>query len=229
MRNAILVSILTAVLVVGAVAAFAGPPIAGTYKSTNGDFDEGYEASSWNPGFLDNGNVLHAESWDGVSLGGDWKILCPVVTNVTLIVDLVFGGNGQRIYLIEYAGGMIELGGGGPWGNGDPSYTGIIDSYYETRTVQYVGNVQVGSVSDHAVSAHLQGYTSSCMTWGIGNGVWLGNGPLPVNYPDYRDAACASVGAGHYGEIRDLTISVEGCAVSTEEKTWGGVKSLYRD
>ncbi|HEX5133737.1 MAG TPA: hypothetical protein VFX92_14780 [Candidatus Krumholzibacteria bacterium] len=230
MRNAILVSILTVVLAVAAVSVYAGPPLSGTYKSTSGDFDEGYEASSWSGGgFLGTGNVLHAESWDGSSLGGDWRILCPQVVSVTLIVDLVFGGNGQRIYLIQYASGTIELGGGGPWGNGDPVYTGNIDTYYETRTVQYVGGVMNASVSDHSVSAHLLGYTASCITWGIGNGVWLGDGALPANYPDYRDGACTPGGSGHYGEIRDLTISVQGCAVATEEKTWGGVKSLYRD
>ncbi len=234
MRNAILVSILAAALVLGAVSVYAGPPANGTYKSTNGDFDEGREASSWaaGGGFLSTGGTLHAESWDGTALGGDWKILCPTVVNVTLVADLVFGGNGQRIYLIEYAGGFIELGGAGPWAGGDASYTGVIDSYYETRTVQYVGGVKVGSVSDHAVSAHLQGYTTACMTWGIGNGVWLGESPnaLPAGYPDWRDANCnAGPTSGHWGDIRDLTLSVSGCAVSTQQKSWGAVKSLYKD
>jgi len=229
MRNAILISIVTAVLVIGSVAVYAGPPVSGTYKSTNGDFDEGYEASSWGlGGYLGTGNVLHAESWDGAALGGDWQVLCPQVVAVTLVVDLVFGGNGQRIYQIDYAGGTMVLGGTGPWAGGDAQYTGLIDTYNEFRTVQYAGGVMVGAVSNHNVSAHLQGYTSSCMTWGIGNGVWLGNGALPANYPDYRNSSCISGGNGHYGEIRDLTISVQGCAVATEQSTWGGVKSIYR-
>lgn len=230
MRNAILISIFTAVLVVGSVAVYAGPPANGTYKSTNGDFDEGREASSWAAGdFVGVGNVLHAESWDGATFGTDWKVLCPQVANVFLVVDLVVGGTGQRIYQITYAGGTIELGGTGPWAGGDAQYTGLIDTYTEVRTIQYVGGAVVGAVSNHSVSAHLQGYTASCMTWGIGNGVWLGNGVAPAGYPDYRDAACASGGSGHYGDIRDLTISVQGCAVATEQSTWGGVKSIYRD
>ncbi len=232
MRNAILVSILTAVLVAGSVAVHAGPPVNGTYKSSLGHFDEGREASSWNGGFLALGNVLHAQSWNGAALGGHWKVLCPKVTNVTLIVDLVFAGNGQRIYMIEYAGGMVQLDGSGPWGGGDAMYTGMIDTYVEMRTMQFVSNNMVGSVSNHSVSAKLQGYTTSCMTWGIGNGVWRGNSPTakPAGYPDYRDANCnPGPTVGHWGDFRDLTLTVQGCAVSTEESTWGGVKSIYRD
>jgi hypothetical protein len=229
MRNAILISVLTVVLVAGT--AYAGPPLNGTYKSSLGQFDEGREASSWvGGGFLSTANVLHAESWDGSALGGDWKIVCPTVVSVTLIVDLVFGGNGQRIYQIDYTGGVITLGGGGPWGNGDPSYTGSIDTYVEIRTILYAGGVQVGSVSDHAVSAHLNGYSQSCMTWGVGNGAWLGNGVAPAGYPSYLNAACANGGPdGHYGDIRDLTISVQGCSVASQEKTWGSVKAMYKN
>lgn len=230
MRNAILISIVTAVLVLGSVAVYAGPPASGTWKSTNGDFDEGREASSWAAGdFLGVGNVLHAESWDGASLGGDWQILCPQVTSVVLLVDLVVGGNGQRIYQITYAGGTIVLGGAGPWAGGDAQYVGVIDTYSEFRTVQYAGGIVVGSVSNHNVSAHLQGYASSCMTWGIGNGAWLGNGPVPAGFPDYRDGSCnPGPVEGHYGNFTDLTLSVTGCPVSTEQSTWGAVKAIYR-
>lgn len=234
MRNAILVSIMTAALALGAISAFAGPPLAGTYKSTNGDFHEGREGSSWSVGggFLTAGGTLHGESWDGSTLGGDWKILCPTVTKVSLVLDLVSGGNGQRIYEFDYTGGIVELSGSGPWGNGDPSYTGIITNYTEFRTVQYSGGVMVGSVSNHSVTANLQGYSQTCMTWGIGNGVWLGESPdpLPANYPDWRNSSCTSgPTTGHWGDLRDLTISINACTVSTEQSTWGAVKSMYRN
>jgi hypothetical protein len=212
-----------------------------TRKSTDGDFDEGREASSWavgGGGFTGVGNVLHAESWDGAALGGDWKIVCPQVAAVVVLVDLVFGGTGQRIYQITYSGGYIELDGGGPWGTGDPLYTGLIDTYTEIRTAQWVWNPvlliseKVGSVSDHAVSAHLQGYSETCMTWAIGNGVWLGESPAvkPAGYPTFLDSNCSdSAGPGHWGDITDLTLSVTGCAVGTTEATWGTVKALYKE
>ncbi len=234
MRNAILISILTVVLVAGAATVYAGPPADGTYKSTDGDFDEGREASSWAPGggFLSLGGLLHAESWDGATLGVDWKVLCPQVVAVTLLVDLVFGGNGQRIYQIDYTGGVVELGGTGPWAGGDAVYTGIVDTYVEIRTVLYTGGVKQGSVSDHSVSAHIQGYPQSCITWGIGNGVWLGESPAikPAGYPDYRLPGCSpGANAGHWGDVRDLTVSVTGCGVATREATWGSVKALYQE
>jgi hypothetical protein len=234
MRNAILISILTVVLAVGAVSVLAGPPANGTYKSSDGDFDEGREASSWaaGGGYLSTGGVLHAESWDGAALGGDWKIVCPQVVAVTLIADLTSGGNGQRIYKLDYAGGYIELDGAGPWAGGDALYTGIIDTYTEIRTVQYVGGAKTGAVSDHAVSAHLSGYPTTCMTWGIGNGAWLGESPTakPAGYPTWLDPNCgATATSGHWGPFSDLTISVTGCSVAAQEATWGSVKALYRE
>jgi len=234
MRNVILVSILAGVLAVGAVSAYAGPPADGIYKSTDGDFDEGREASSWpgTNGFLSPGNVLHAESWDGFTLGGDWKILCPTVVDTLLIFSTVSAGTGHMAYLITYSGGYIELGGAGPWAGGDALYTGVIDKYYESRSMQFVDGDMVGSVSDHSVDAHIVGYLESCVLFGIGNGVWLGGSPdaKTVGYPDYRDATCAAGPTnGHWGDIRDLTLTVLGCEVSTERATWGAVKALYRD
>ena len=234
MRNVILVSILAVVLAVGALAAYAGPPVSGTYKSSNGQFDEGREASSWpgTNGFLSPGNVLHAESWDGSALGGDWKILCPTVLDTLLIFSTVSAGTGHMSYLLTYTGGYIELGGAGPWAGGDALYTGVIDSYYETRSMQFVDGVMVGSVSDHSVDAHIVGYPAKCVAFGIGNGVWLGNSPgaKPADYPDYRDATCAAGPTnGHWGDIRDLTLTVQGCEVSTERASWGAVKALYRN
>jgi len=233
MRNAILISILTVVLVVGAASVFAGPPLNGIYKSSLNHFDEGREASSWaaGGGFLSTGGVLHAESWDGAALGGDWKIVCAQVVVVSLIEDLVSGGNGQRTYKLDYAGGYLELGGAAPWGNGDASYTGPIDTYSEFRKVLYIGGVKVGSDSDHSVTAHVQGYGQSCLRL-IANGAWLGESPTakPGSYPTWLDPNCgATATTGHWGLINDLTITVEGCAVPTEEATWGSVKALYRE
>jgi hypothetical protein len=231
MRNVILVSILAVVLAMGAVCAYAGPPVNGIYKSSDGDFNEGREASSWpgTNGFLSPGNVLHALSYP--KLGDDWKILCPTVLDTLLIFSTVSAGTGHMSYLLTYTGGYIELGGGGPWAGGDLVYTGVIDKYYETRSMQFVDGTMVGSVSDHSVDAHIVGYPASCVVFGIGNGVWLGSGANPGGaYPDYRDSSCAAGPTnGHWGEIRDLTLTVQGCEVSTERATWGAVKALYRD
>ena len=225
--------ILIITIITIACPAFAGPPLNGTYRSVDGDFDEGRQATSWlGGGFLSTGKVLHAQSWSGSALGGDWQILCPQVVTVLLLVDAVSGGNGHRIYQIDYAGGFLVLDGGAPWGNGDPSYTGTIDTCVEIRTVMFADDVKVGSISDHSVSAHFQGYTQSCVTWAIGNGAWLGETPAvtPADYPTYNDTACnPTASSGHFGDITDLTLSIAGCALSTQSATWGSVKAMYRD
>ena len=230
MRNSKLVLILLGMLAASATAALAGPPFDGIYKSSDGDFDEGREASSWpgTNGFLSPGNVLHAESWDGSTLGGDWKIMCPAVLDTLLIFSTVSAGTGHMAYLITYKGGYIELGGG--WAGTD-TYTGTIDTYYESRSMQFIDGEMVGSVSDHSVEAHIVGYPASCVSFGIGNGVWRNDPPAkPAGYPDYRDATCAAGPTnGHWGDIRDLTVTVQGCEVSSEPATWGAVKALYRD
>jgi hypothetical protein len=92
----------------------------------------------------------------------------------------------------------VTLGGpGNPWNGGDAVYTGSIDSFVEIRTVQYVNNVIVGSVSDYAISAHIQGYPESCVSFAIGNGVLRG-GQLPVS-PTFGPPLQSVKGAGYPG------------------------------
>lgn len=246
MRNPILVSILMFVLVAGAVAVHAGPPVQGTYKSTNGDFDEGSATTSWAAtGYLGAGAIFYARSTSGGVFTNDWTIGCENVASLVLLVPK-FGPTGQEIWQITYApGGSVTLGGpGNPWDGGDAVYTGVVDYHNEIRTVQYVNNAIVGAVSDHSLGAHIQGYSESCVAWAIGNGVLRGGTPpglppftyptlqsaKPAGYPDFPNGLCAlqPVGTGHWDDIRDLTLSVTGCAVSTQQSTWGSVKAMYR-
>jgi len=239
MRNAILVSVLTAALVTVSATGFAGPPLSGDYKSTLGDFDEGTAASLWAGSFLASGNVLFAQSVAGGVFTGDWLIHCPFVVSVIPTGGVLICGTGNLDYMIVYAGGYVQLGGPGtPWDGGDASYTGLLDSFVEFRTIQYLSGVLKGSTSDYALSAHLQGYAQSCMTWAIGNGVLRGGtgfvAPLqsvkPAGYPDYHNVACVVSGTvGHWDDVRDLTLSITSCPVATQQSTWGAVKSIYRN
>ena len=244
MKNVILVLALTAVLVVSAAAVYAGAPLSGTWKSTNGDFDEGTATTRW-AGFnyLAPGAVLYGQSYNG-GFTNDWTIGCPMVVSVVPLGPPI-GPLGNFTYMITYTGGYVTLGGpGNPWNGGDAVYTGIIDTYVEIRTIQTAGGKIVGAVSDHNVSAHITGYPEVCVAWAIGNGVLRGGAvglPLPMdtgvlqsvkgaNYPDYHTPACAvgAGGPGHWDDIRDLTLSITGCAVPTQPSTWGNVKSMYR-
>ena len=232
MKNAILISILSAVLVVGAASVYAAAPISGVYKSSDGDFDEGRETTSWvGGGFLNTDNKLHARSWNGAQLGIDWIFICPIVQNVNLEADLVFAGYGSRIYMITYFAGAFSLQGlnGQPWSTGDASYNGFLTNFTEIRTLIFENNVMVGSDSDYSFSGYFQNYPDLCLT-GIANGVWLGNGVPPASYPYTVDVNCSPAANNtHFGDVRDLTFTIAGCTVGTEESTWGKVKSLYRD
>jgi hypothetical protein len=244
MRKLVILTMLAALLAVGASVVQAQPPVSGTYKTQLGDFLEGRSSTAWPSAAnarLTPGNTLHGQSFNGASLGTEWELCGMMIVNVQLIADLVFGGNGQRIYLVTYGGGTVTLDGSGPWGGGDPVYNGIVDSYNETRTIQWANDMVVGANSNHNVSAHILGYTSGCVAWGIGNGALIGDtdpasDPIiydptgkPVDYPAYIDAACVATApaGGRWGTFTDLTLTVQGCAVPVEEKTWGGVKKLY--
>jgi hypothetical protein len=249
MKNAILVSVLTVVLVSGAAAVYAGPPVPGTYKSSLGHFDEGTATTSWGPGgYLGIGNILYGRSYAG-GFTNDWTLGCAVVANATLIIPK-FGASGQEVWKIDYApGAIVTLGGpGNPWFNVDAVYTGVTDYYTEMRTVQYSNNVVTGAVSDHLWGAHLQNYGDNCVEWGIANGVLIGGTPPGVppfnytngpgvlasvkasNYPDFPLAGCSfsAAGVGHWEDIRDITMTITGCVVGTQQSTWGAVKSMYR-
>ncbi len=231
-----------ALISVTAGLALAQPPVDGTYKTTNGDFLEGRSSTSWATmtGRLMPGNVLNIESFDGTSLGTQWRVYCMQAINVTLIADLTFGtGTGSKIYQITYVGGVVELDGSGPWGGGAPLYTGVVDSYTELRTIQYLmGNV-TGANSNHSVSGHITGFPAGCIALAVGNGVLIGDtdpnmipgtdtNVKPADYPAFLDPTCAATGTyGRWGNVGDITLTVSGCLVPVEEKTWGGVKKLY--
>jgi len=229
MRNVIRILTVTAVLAMLASVASAQPPVAGTYKSTLGDMLEGRQSTGWNGvgGHADPaiGHVLNGASWDGANLGTEWRIVCPTVANVTVILDIGV----QKIVQIDYVGGYIWLDGAGPWGGGDPDYTGIIDSYTEIRTMQLLGGY--GTAENHNVSAHLAGYSSDCVAFGIGNGAWFGDGAgPPAGYPAFLDANCDPAGPdGRWGSIDDITMTVTGCSVGVEKETWGAIKQRYSE
>lgn len=235
MRNAIVVVVVALIAVAGTSLAYAQPPVDGTWKSTLGEMDEGRQSTSWSAasGRLQVNNTLHAESWDGATLGAEWKVLCPFIVNVIPPLAPPAGGTGNTSHLIIYAGGTIWLDGAGPWGGGDPSYTGNITTYIENRAIQWVGGAVVGTAEDHSVSADIVGYSESCIAFGVGNGAWEGdtdNGALPANYPGFLNSLCAGGPTlGRWGQYENITLTVKGCVVPNEEQTWGAVKSRYTD
>lgn len=230
--------LLTAVLtlVLGAGAVFAGPPLDGTYESTDlgGTIPLGRYAESWTMpnGFLMMGNVANGESWDGSALGTVWRYYCPLLTMATVLVDNVdANGNGNRTYMKSYTGGLVWLSGSGPWGNGDAQYAGPITAYTEFETIQYSNFNRIAAVSNIQATAQFNGY-DQCMNFAVGNMAEVSNTDMmmkPMDYPDFLDANCgATATMGSWWNMFTLTLTITGCTVDTQESTWGEVKSLYR-
>ena len=232
--------ILTTTLLTLALAAtaFAGAPLDGDYDSTDigGTIAAGRYTESWASGgdAYSPGTVLNAESWDGMNLGTEWSYSCGVLTSSSVLTDFVNAyGNGNRTYMKVFTGGTIWLSGTGPWGNGDPYYSGPITDYVEFETVQYTNFMPVAAVTNVQAIAMFDGYPDQCMAFSVANGVFMGDtdmGPLPADFPAFLDANCGATGTlGAWWEMMSMTLSIAGCAVSNEDMSFSEIKTMYRD
>lgn len=220
----------------------AGPPLTGDYDSTDlggvvylGRYTEAWDGGG-SGGALLGGTTLHAESWDGMALGAQWRYWCSTeASDAQLLVDMVnVEGNGNRTYMKTFTGGYIWLSGTGPWANGDVDYPGVIDAYTEFETITYSNWVPIAAVTNVQATAHFDNYPSQCMTFYIGNGTRAATTEigetLPVNYPDLLDPDCnATRTEGAAWDFTSITLSITSCTVGTEESSWGAIKSMYAE
>lgn len=228
--------------VITAVPALAGPPANGTYTSTDigGQMLPGRYSEYWAGGAkLSINNTLNEQSWDGATLQGQWHWYCPYISApAVLLLNTVDGnGNGQKTWRVTYAGGYCWLDGAGPWSGGDAAYTADITTWVNIVTETYSNFVEVGTVRSQNAQATFNGYNSQCMALQISNAEKLSDtthGPLATNYPNFWDhTTCSDVGTtgpGEWGDVDSITFTITNCtAVTTEQATWGAVKSLYRN
>ncbi len=221
--------------------ALAGPPLDGVYQSTDlgGNIDVGRYSEGWDAGggALMPGSTLNAGSWDGANFGLGWRYWCATTLSpATVLVDNVnANGDGNRTYMQTFVGGFIWLSGAGPWANGDPDYPGVIDTYTEFETIQYVNWQPVAAVTNVQATGHFDNYPSNCLTFAVGNGSQVGSTDWgmtkPADYPDFLQATtCDPVAPnGAWWDMLTLTLTISGCGTTdTDVSTWGGVKSLFR-
>jgi hypothetical protein len=219
-----------------AVPAFAGAPATGTYYSWDlpgGSFDAGRFSESWLPSSGQIGNTVNAMSWDGATLGGEWKVWCPsIASSPTLVADTRnASGDGDVIYFTIYGGGSFWFSGAGPWGDSSQDYTGWLNTFNVTSTHQYIGWVRTGVRSNITMTGQFDGF-DNCMEYVISNAAFVGEttyGPLPGDYPPFLDSNCNSgPTAGGWGDAVQIELNISGsCTVPIEDKTWGAVKALY--
>jgi hypothetical protein len=237
MRKRLLIFGLLATLVFP-VMAVAGP-LAGTYKTLDGDLFPGKATESAPADGAEGqlGNMIWAESFDDVSLGAQWKLMCPAIASdpVLLSDDVDENGNGMRSYRTEYGGGTLWLTGAAAWGGGEADYTATLTSFTTTVYKQYVNFEKVGAVTNISCTGVFEDY-DDCFEMVIANAELIGltpygypeeQGPFP---PFHGPSDCDVIGAhGTYWNTHDITLSILGeCIVQTDETTWGQVKSIYR-
>jgi hypothetical protein len=237
-RTGIVIHLLLIALLAGT--SFAQAPLNGSYDSTDlggpvyvGRYTEGWDSGS---GALLAGTTINAHSWDGATLGTQWKYWCSTeASDAILLSDTVNGrGNGNRTYMKTFVGGYIWMSGTGPWGGGDLEYTGVIDTYIEYETITYSEHVPIAAVTNVQATAHFDYYPLPCMTFYIGNGSRVATTELgetiPADYPDLLDTGCdATRTEGAAWDFFSITLTISDCEVSTKESSWGAIKSMYRD
>lgn len=233
MKKLMTMATLTALLLLPLLAQAA--PVTGTFTSTDlgGQILTG-RASTWRPG-VNSGlpHILHAQSWDGTSLGAQWDISCAVENTAFGVVDNRVGGNGTVVYTSTFNGGTFNFyAGGWPWGDG----SGTLATTTMISTVQFM---MIGGVSTpvaSVVNGNTSGeFTNGCLlTFAIANGAGVGETPyasIPATYPLFLDATCtpASAGAqfGTWGNVMTITMHIN-CTVADEPTSWGAIKSIFR-
>jgi len=237
-RSGIVVFAALVMLLAGS--AIAGPPLDGAYKSVDigGPVYVGRYTEAWSAGgaALLGGTTFNAASWDGSTLGNQWRYWCSTMpSHGSLLVNTVNSqGNGNRTYMKVFSGGYIWLSGTGPWANGDPDYPGVIDSYVEFETITYSNWIPIAAITNVQASAHFDNYPSMCMSFYIGNGSQvastdLGN-PVPPNYPGFLDPNCNPTRTlGASWDFFTITLSIVDCNIGTEDATWGAIKSMFSE
>ncbi len=230
----------TSTILMLAAVALAGPPLTGTYDSTDmgGPVLIGHYSESWTVPFgnILSGTTLNAQSWDGMNLGTQWSYSCgTLASDAVLLQDTVdANGNGSRTYMKTFVGGTLWLSGDGPWGNGEPYYSGPITSYTEFETIQFVGGVRTHAVTNVQATASLDGFPGSCVAFTVGNGVEIGSTDfgqsLPSTYPGFLDPDTCSPdrNLGGWWDMMTMSLYIAGCEVANEAPTWGEVKRMYR-
>jgi hypothetical protein len=231
------------VLALGALATatWAVPPgpVAGTYRSEDGDMYEGRSSRSWpsGGGDLQVGNALNSASFDGATLGTQWQITCPQVCAAPILIfnGLNGQGTGQQIWQLIYCGGSLFLDGSPQWGwsGGLSEYEAVISSMSVIMTLQFVQNVVVGGVTNVNFQGDFVGF-SDCFEMLISSEHDVGstnNGSLPSDYPGFVNGVTCTPGPseGSWWEFDGITLTIIGeCLVPTKEATWGEVKARFR-
>jgi hypothetical protein len=175
------------------------------------------------------GNTENAESWDGATLGGEWRLWGMEIAADAMIIDqsMDVNGNGWITYSTPYDGGLFWLSKDGAWGDGTVDFTGYLTYYDVVATVTYVGWNPVGATSNISAAGYFDTSPEWVVEFLIANAMMIwhpGRGTtMPGGYPPFLCGAPT----GELFDVCCITMSFQP-PVGTEQYSWGAVKSLYR-
>lgn len=231
--------LVAAALLILAGAAWAQCPSAiGSWSTYDGTMIGGRASEAWcgaygNPVMPgQTGNTENAMSWDGMVLGGQWRVWGMEIdaAGAMLLNDSVVGGEGTRTYLTNYDGGTYWLSKDHTWGDGLVDLVGSVHDYQVIATVTYEGGVAVGATSNISFNGTFDNcpQMNECeLRFAIANAMLVWRTGMDMAMPaDYPDFLCGANG-GELFEVCCITIDIF-CTVDDADATWGAVKSLYR-
>lgn len=226
------IALLTASMVLGsALSALADQPINGLYNSTDlgGLTLLGHGTNSRPVPDTGVDNVFNSQSWNGVTLGTQWRFECGVSSAQQVIDNRSASGTGTVIFTTMYNGGTFWLSGSGPWGAGANDFSGTLGLTTRITTLQFVNWAPVQARENIDSSGLFEG--GCLLTFAIANGTGAGDTdllPFDPNYPAMLDTDCSSPRvSGSWGNLSQITFMID-CTVPNDESSWGSLKSLYK-
>jgi hypothetical protein len=180
------------------------------------------------------GNTQNAMSWDGVSLGTQWRAwgMSIDANGAILLSDLVdpVTGDGIRTYSTNYENGQFWLSKDNSWSDGVADLTGNLTSFNVVTTLTIRSGAVVAATSNITFTGEFvncPGANGCVIRFGITNAMLIWNpafgGAMPAGYPGL---ACAA-NLGEAFDVCCITVDIY-CAVDTEDRAWGSVKALYK-
>lgn len=222
------------VLLFLATTAAAGPPAYGIYQSNDiggtmltGRFSESFVGGG--PGQL--GNTIHAQSYDTINLGTQWRVECPTIASPPVeMSNTVDGtGTGDIVYNTAYDGGTFWLAKNGPWGDNTMDYTGTVTSFVNVATYQFAFGQLVGITSNVTMNGQFDDYPG-VMEFAISNSATIGStdgAAFPAGFPELRDDTCtAGIAVGAWGTVPSITLLIQE-AVDTADESFGSMKARF--
>ncbi len=229
----------TLLLVAGAIVLFAAPawtvcpvhPNPGTYSTYAGTIMPGRDSEAWCTGAGPGkpGNTDNAESWNGTTLGSQWRVWGMQIDangGVETGRNLDASGNGWIDYRTNYTGGQFWLSRSHTWSDGINDLTGAV-SYFNvaTRVTLVLGQIR-GATSNIYFTGVFNECPACTLEYVISNAmlVWMPGWPdMPANYPALQCGASL----GELFDVCCIQASIY-CPVANGESTWGAIKELYR-